>query len=498
MKNKILVALAVVLIPAGYFINRTIVSRGAASDFRDAPISGAFDQLGGSSSPEVTPVPEAAPALGHETAPAAFKQAPARQKEWTVMVFINAKNNLDPAGIMNVNDMERIGSTDKVNIVAEFGRMKGQQGAPAAAGDWDGVRRYYITKNDDPDRILSPALQYLGPVDMGDPQTAVDFVKWSKRHFPAKKYLFIMWNHGGGWMSGVSSDDETGHVINAKKIGEVARQIGGVDVLAFDACLMQMAEVAYEVKDYAKVVVGSEETIPGMGYPYSIFLSALAENPAMGPEALGAAIVDAYGAYYSAFKNYKLNATGKGDVGVTLSAIRTSKLPELAARIREFATLARASRDKNAMKIAKTGTTRYGVFGGYDQLYTKTPYADLYSFVKLFSWQLDRKARNAAALKQSADGLKDFISKSLVIKNVAIGDDPLGHPITESYGISVYMPPTSPSMTKDKIDRMANIPYADLDFNKRTDWLDFVIFMYKIELMEGRELPAQSDNVEFS
>ena len=51
--------------------------------------------------------------------------------------------------------------------------------------------------------------------------------------------------------------------------------MGKVDVLAFDACLMQMAEVAYEVKDLADYVVGSEETEPGPGYPYDPFLAGL-------------------------------------------------------------------------------------------------------------------------------------------------------------------------------------------------------------------------------
>jgi len=46
-------------------------------------------------------------------------------KEWTVMVYLNAKNNLERFGIKDVNEMEMVGSSDKVNIVVEFGRMEG-------------------------------------------------------------------------------------------------------------------------------------------------------------------------------------------------------------------------------------------------------------------------------------------------------------------------------------------------------------------------------------
>ncbi len=47
------------------------------------------------------------------------------------------------------------------------------------------------------------------------------------------------------------------------------------DVIAFDCCLMQQAEVAYELKDRAKYLVASEEVIGGDGYPYKDVLPAI-------------------------------------------------------------------------------------------------------------------------------------------------------------------------------------------------------------------------------
>lgn len=84
-----------------------------------------------------------APALA-ESVSAAAKAAP---KEWTVMVFINGKNDLELAGLYNVNQMEKIGSTSKMNIVVEQGRMKGQEGGDTDLdGDWTGARRMLIRK----------------------------------------------------------------------------------------------------------------------------------------------------------------------------------------------------------------------------------------------------------------------------------------------------------------------------------------------------------------
>jgi len=65
-------------------------------------------------------------------------------KEWTVMVFVNAKNNLESYGLKDVNEMEMVGSTDKVNIIAELGRISGYS---SEDGDWTGCRRLYVTKD---------------------------------------------------------------------------------------------------------------------------------------------------------------------------------------------------------------------------------------------------------------------------------------------------------------------------------------------------------------
>gem|GEM_PF-5637235 len=61
------------------------------------------------------------------------------------MVFMNGKNNLEEMALFNLNDMERVGSTDKVNIIAETGRRYIN-----LDGKWEqGVRRFYIQKDND-------------------------------------------------------------------------------------------------------------------------------------------------------------------------------------------------------------------------------------------------------------------------------------------------------------------------------------------------------------
>ena len=70
----------------------------------------------------------------------------AAEKEWTILVFINGDNNLEGAGIDDINEMEKVGSTDDVNIIVEIDRTSGYD---YSNGDWTTTRRYYITKDSD-------------------------------------------------------------------------------------------------------------------------------------------------------------------------------------------------------------------------------------------------------------------------------------------------------------------------------------------------------------
>ena len=175
------------------------------------------------------------------------------QAEWTIMVFGNGKNDLEPFLLKDLNEMEKIGSTDKVNIVVEAGRIDGYD---ATDGDWKGVRRYRMTKDTDTTKVTSKVVQDLGQVDMGSYQSVIDFAKWAKTAYPAKKYMLILWNHGSGWeksrrlagvAKGISYDEQSGNHINTPQMGLILKALGKTDVIGTDACLMQLAEVDYEI-----------------------------------------------------------------------------------------------------------------------------------------------------------------------------------------------------------------------------------------------------------
>ncbi len=457
MKKTMMLAILAVMAAA-----LPVKAAGAQADFDG--------NKGVSGSPGSAPA-VSAPALADITK-AKTKAAPT---DWTVMVFINGKNNLEMAGLYNVNQMEKVGSTANMNIVVELGRMNGQaSGDTDMDGNWTGSRRLYIKKDTNPNKITSPVVQKDKVVDMGDYKRAVDFVKWSKTKYPAKRYMLIIWNHGSGWMDplgdkkGISFDDETGNYIRTPQIGLILKEAGKVDIMAFDACLMNMAEVAFEVKDDAQVIVGSEETVPGLGYPYDLFLGAMAKKPDLSTEDVGAVMVEAFKMFYDAVKK-----------GGQLSALRASKLDGLGVKMSEFAKLAKEIGNLDAMKAARAGVIRYDCIGEKSDPDMKISfYGDVGQFAQLAAAADLKEHPKAAEFKASAAALQDYIDKELMIDNKASGKNRVGRELSESRGISVYLPPVESRVAQERLEGIFEGKYIDFAFDKATGWHDFVTFLY--------------------
>jgi len=414
------------------------------------------------------------------------------EKKWTVMVFLNGKNNLEPAGLYNVNQMEKVGSTKDVNIVVELGRLNGG-GAAGTAENWTGARRLFIKKDNDPNKITSPGIEGGGNADMGDYKRVVDFINWARKYYPARKYMLILWDHGTGWMDpqqttnpdnkGISFDDETNNYIRTRQIGQILKDAGKVNVLAFDACLMQMGEVAFEVKDKTDVVVGSEEVVPGLGFPYSLFLGALAGNPDMSAETLGAATVESFKMFYDAL-NTNAAAAGKPVSGVQLSAIRSAKLGDFGTMVSAFAALAKEVNDTDALQAARAGVMRYDIIGKNSDLQkTISFYGDLHNYAGLLAAALKgtEGPTKAATLKRYAADLQNFIDKELVIDNKASGKDRLGRDMADSHGISIYLPPAEARVPQEKLEGIFEGKYTDFEFDKATRWHDFINYLYGLK-----------------
>lgn len=358
-----------------------------------------------------------------------LKNPNAGPAEWTIMVFVNGKNNLEKFALRDINEMEKIGSTQKVNIVVEVGRMDGYD---TSDGDWKGVRRYYITKDSDMRKVNSTMLEDLGMIDMGDYNTAIEFGKWAKKKYPAKKYMFVLWNHGSGWiksvrsygmMKGISYDDQSHNHIDTPQMAKILKAIGGVNVYGSDACLMQMAEVIYEIKDYAQYVVGSEDVEPGAGWTYNAFLDPLAKNPSMGGDSLAKAVVDAYAGYYE-----------KLGVGYTQSYVNSATADALKILVNALISDIVQANEIEAVRYARDNALKFEYADN----------KDLYDFVSL----LVSKAKSSEVQKQGQI-LMSYMTKKIVGHNRSKDQKETAwqdaRPLSRAKGIAIYFPKVAPS-----------------------------------------------------
>ncbi len=251
------------------------------------------------------------------------------RSKWTILVFLNAANDLFEFSPENVNQMERVASGD-VRFVLQWKQSQDQ----FPTSSFSGTRRYLV-KPDQSNAIASELVQDMGGnVDMGQWQTLRDFIAWGKTNYPADRYGVVIWNHGNGWRRStedrgitraVSYDDETG---NAIQIWELPQAFGAnkFDFLAWDASLMQMVEVAYEIRANAQFIIGSEESPPGQGYPYDRIFGAFKQNPTASTRTLSKSFVDGM----LAVPEY---ASRK----ITQSVLDTTKLEALSAAISTLA-----------------------------------------------------------------------------------------------------------------------------------------------------------------
>jgi hypothetical protein len=422
----------------------------------------------------------------------------ASKANWTVLVYMNAKNNLECDALDNFAGMADIGSTAAVQVIAELGRPQHDYGC----GDnkWVGVYRFHVEKGNGP--LLRNAIQEPGlptNADMGSGETLADFVSWGKQSYPADHYLLIIWNHGQGWrfqtalrqeiktaaasgrgsrfaapenlgnqrsqvggFKSVSFDDDTGHFLyNSDVADSLAKVLGSskIDVLGFDACLMAMIETGYAMKSVANMLVGSEELEPGAGWKYDDFLAGMnAGAPALNADGVAKLLVASYKKQY-------------GDINrTTLSAIALDNIREVSNAVSRFADQLSANLATENKSIAQARSACKS-YGSQAPIPMRNP-IDLTFFAKNLLNQTKSATLQAAAT--------DVINK---VKSAVIATYASARLNTQagygSYGLSIYFPATKTDFNDDKPDNNGYLKGNDdhpVQFVKQGDihWADFV------------------------
>ena len=401
--------------------------------------------------------------------------------KWTFMVYMAGFNNLTDFATLDLEEMRKVGSTDDVKVAVFIKRLDSPDALHIIVGK-GGVGETEET---------------IANADSGDPQTMLDFVRWTDEKAPAEKYALVVWNHGSGWGVGdldqlysevraergdvgvtprelglrstqdidlslfkktvkeilgmptaglraIASDDGTGHSLDTIELGNVlaaaAKELGGpLALLGMDACLMSTLEVAFQARASVQAVVGSEELEPGDGWPYTEILRDLSGNPAMTGAELGAAVVGRYVESYQHRDN---------QWPITQAAVQTAHLDEFAGVIDDLATAMQAhlTETGNGTKILRAQSKSTTFTGDL---------VDLRTFCN---------ALIAGGVDESVEAAAHHVLAELEPGRYVVAEGHLGPTVEGCGGISLYFPSPLDGISKY---------YQDLDFAER-GWDDFL------------------------
>ena len=250
-------------------------------------------------------------------------------------------------------------------------------------------------------------LDTLQDADMGDVNTLADFVRYGKDNYTADHRVFVFWDHGGGSAVGICLDERTGHMLSLNDVRnaftaayEPNAENPPFELIGFDACLMATYDTVNTLDGLTRYVTASEEVEPGIGWNYTGWVSALAENPAMGGAKLGQVICDTY---MEACENYWVEDTA------TLSVIDLAKLPYLRNAYESFGLEALRAAHKNPKNFfAKfgRGAVQAENYGGNTR---KTGYTNMVDIV-------DLAKGNKSILPNTSDKLIGAVEDAVIYK----------------------------------------------------------------------------------
>ncbi len=177
-----------------------------------------------------------------------------RQKDWTILIYANGNNELQPEIWRVKTDAEKVGSNENVNVVMQISREKNElisiirpyETIPQVGVKWIGARRYFVTND------KSTLIKDLGRINMANPVTLYDFIKWGISGYPAKHYLLTLGGHGYQFVGAMTDYSQNVPYIMGipglcKAIQLASSELGRkIDLLVLDVCYFNLIEPVYE------------------------------------------------------------------------------------------------------------------------------------------------------------------------------------------------------------------------------------------------------------
>lgn len=287
---------------------------------------------------------------------------------WTIFVYL-CGTDLETDSGMGTDDLEEMAKaspSDKVRFVVQTG---GTEEWTEDDVDTDKTDRFLI-QNGEITKVDEKKL-----TNMGTPDTLADFLVWGTSNYSSEHMGLVLWNHGGGSITGVCFDEKydqdsiTLMEMNAALLKASETSKRKFDFIGYDACLMGTVEVANVLATYADYMFGSEEMEPGSGWDYTAIGNFLSKNPDSDTEALGKVVCDSF---------YESNVKADDEELTTLAVIDLSKIDNLILSFNSFAkNMYDAGEDASNLADMIRGIEEVDNFGGNNKTEGYTNMVDM-------------------------------------------------------------------------------------------------------------------------
>ena len=196
---------------------------------------------------------------------------------WTIMIYM-CGSDLESTNKLATSDIKEIlsksGQPDDVNIIIETGGAKSW--ATTYGISKSSLERWHVENR----KLVKDAS--ITKANMGLTSTFQSFLEWGLTEYPAEKTGVILWNHGGA-MRGVCYDENYSddNLLNSEVKTALANaftktgQNEKLEFIGYDACLMQVQDVAEFNSQYFNYMIASQESESGYGWDYDTWVDDL-------------------------------------------------------------------------------------------------------------------------------------------------------------------------------------------------------------------------------
>ncbi len=358
--------------------------------------------------------------------------------EWGFYVYMAGDNTLYEEVTDDLNEMMMVGSNSNLEIVALTDQLLGNDS-----------HAYHVVKHGVEETPLSEInATWENEIDMGDGETLKDFMVWATTEYPAQRKILVIWDHGSGWKRVAEDQGSYLTVPEIRNSIENYREITGdppLTMIGFDACLMGMFEIAYELKDQTEMIHGSEAYEPLEGWTYNHLLYKLDQQTTNSE--LAYHIVNDY------IESYR-NGSVYTSYSVTAAVIDTSKLEDVWNKLEDF------SGQINSVLPVYRDQVSYS--RDQTQRYDQNPdYRDLYDL----TINVENRIPVSDTIKYSRE-LQNSINEAVIAEDH--WQKPGKLPVERAHGLTIYFPTDGAETGYDDL-LISNSKWSEFIYNFATE-----------------------------